>query len=169
MARVAGGLTLGRSGGVEWQDRALPQRPARQEAHARLLALVASGEQRACRWFRGQDSRLRGRRIAGVRTFRGAVGARGKPVGRRRPGPRSVRSPPGTFALRLAMVREHVSRYGHARVPQQHRLGNFALGQWVKRQRQRFRQGLITAEQSKALGRLPGVPWATTSPQGSGL
>jgi hypothetical protein len=57
------------------------------------------------------------------------------------------------------MVREHVARHGHARVPQHHRLRSFALGQWVNRQRQRFRQGLITPEQARALAGLPGWTW----------
>ena len=72
---------------------------------------------------------------------------------------RSSRSPPGTFAERLAMVGEHVGRYGHARVAMQYRLRDFSLGQWVNRQRRKHRQGRLTPEQARALEKLPGWTW----------
>jgi Helicase associated domain len=78
-----------------------------------------------------------------------------KPARPRRPaGPWSPRQ-----AVYFALLRDFVRRQGHARVPYEFREGTFRVGLWVSRRRRDHRTGALTAEQARALERLPGWSW----------
>jgi hypothetical protein len=63
------------------------------------------------------------------------------------------------FAQSLERLQAFVQREGHARVPYDHREGEYGLGAWVSRQRRRYRDGVLTPEEARQLGSLPGWTW----------
>ena len=63
------------------------------------------------------------------------------------------------FEKGLAVASRFAKRAGHSRVPYPHREGEFALGEWVARCRQRYRLGQLRPEQRKACESLLGWSW----------
>lgn len=59
------------------------------------------------------------------------------------------------FGLLLEFVAEH----GHSKVPQSHRRAEFALGSWVKAQRELHQKGRLHEGRRQRLEQLPGWYW----------
>jgi len=91
----------------------------------------------------------RARRPSGIRP--------GFRQGRRRPVQQVGPSP--AFVHGLERLRAFVKREGHARVLYDHKEGAFGLGAWVSRQRRRYREKAMTAEEARLLSRLPAWSW----------
>jgi len=66
---------------------------------------------------------------------------------------------PGQAAY-FNLLKKFVGREKQARVPYDHREGNFWLGAWVGRQRRAFRRGQLSAEQLRLFKALPGWTWS---------
>ncbi len=52
-----------------------------------------------------------------------------------------------------------VARYGHSNVPQDFKLGDYALGSWVARQRRTHARSDLSRERQRRLEKLPGWVW----------
>lgn len=59
----------------------------------------------------------------------------------------------------FALLERFVEQYGHARVPQSHRVGEFKLGSWVTTQRSRQARGVLSPDRRRRLEELPKWSW----------
>lgn len=59
----------------------------------------------------------------------------------------------------LALLERFVAAQGHSRPPHDHWEDGFPVGDWVRRQRQAHRAGLLSQERSERLEALPGWMW----------
>lgn len=66
------------------------------------------------------------------------------------------------------LVQQYVREHGHSKVPQSHRRDGFALGAWVKAQRELQQKGRLPLERARRLERLPGWYWRASRPTSSG-
>ncbi len=98
--------------------------------------------------------------VARTRRPRGVTAGVG---GRRRRRPKKRNAALGMWSERslpyVQCLLEYVAREGHARVPQDHHDGNLRLGGWVGNRRRDHRWGLLSAERTHFLERLPGWVW----------
>ncbi len=95
-----------------------------------------------------------------IRTRRSSK--RGRPF---QPGRRAARETKvghwsSTDAVYFDLLKEFVRRERHARVPEDHREGNFGLGRWVGRKRHAFRHGGLSGEQIRKFEELAGWSWS---------
>ena len=57
------------------------------------------------------------------------------------------------------LLENYVELFGHARVPDNYKINELALGKWVGKQRQKFKNGDLSKERIEELESLPGWTW----------
>lgn len=67
---------------------------------------------------------------------------------------------PRTFSTRINQLKEYAHTHGHTDVP----YAQAPLGRWVGYIRQRYEEGLLTAEQKAALESITGWSWTARKP-----
>ena len=82
------------------------------------------------------------------------------------PGVPPAGPPPGSFEERLELLRSWIAEQGTIHVPRRTVYRGVKLRSWMDSQRQRYRDGTLTDEQTTALESLPGWWWRSPSPNG---